>query len=193
MNDHSAKAPPARKTSPKARKANPAPAGRAATSGERAFGTHRHDHQRCIADALDKAAALCAGRDARLTELRRQVLELVWSSHEPVGAYAVLERLQRERGPAAPPTVYRALDFLMAQGLIHRIESLNAFVGCPMPDRSHNSQFLICTGCGGVAEIDDPRIDAAISRSAEIKGFSVERLTVELQGRCPTCSTADAH
>jgi Fur family zinc uptake transcriptional regulator len=162
-------------------------------SGDRtAFGTHRHDHQRCIDDALDKAAELCADRDARLTELRRQVLELVWSSHEPVGAYAVLERLQRDRGSAAPPTVYRALDFLMAQGLIHRIESLNAFVGCPMPDRRHHSQFLICTGCGGVAEIDDPQIDAAISRSAENKGFSVERLTVELQGRCPACGGADA-
>jgi Fur family zinc uptake transcriptional regulator len=162
-------------------------------SGDRtAFGTHRHDHQRCIDDALDKAAELCADRDARLTELRRQVLELVWSSHEPVGAYAVLEQLQRERGSAAPPTVYRALDFLMAQGLIHRIESLNAFVGCPMPDRRHHSQFLICTGCGGVAEIDDPQIDAAISRSAGNKGFSVERLTVELQGRCPACGDADA-
>lgn len=158
----------------------------------KAFGTHRHDHQRCIDEALDKAVELCAGRDARLTELRRQVLGLVWSSHEPVGAYAVLEQLQRERGPAAPPTVYRALDFLLAQGLIHRIESLNAFVGCPRPDRDHDSQFLICTGCGGVAEIDDPQIDAAISRSAENKGFSVERLTVELQGRCPACSDVDA-
>lgn len=157
-----------------------------------AFGTHRHDHQRCIDDALDKAAELCAGRGARLTELRRRVLELVWRSHEPVGAYAVLEQLQRDRGGAAPPTVYRALDFLIAQGLIHRIESLNAFVGCPMPDRRHNSQFLICTGCGGVAEIDDPRIDTAIARSAESKGFAIERLTVELQGRCPVCSGAHA-
>ncbi len=155
-----------------------------------AFGAGRHDHRRCIADALDKAAALCASRDARLTELRRRVLELVWRSHEPVGAYTVLEQLQRERGSAAPPTVYRALDFLLAQGLIHRLESLNAFIGCPIPERRHNSQFLICTGCGGVAEIDDARIDAAIARSAEHEGFAVERLTVELQGRCPACNAA---
>lgn len=157
-----------------------------------AFGTSRHDHRRCVAEALDKAAALCASRGARLTELRRQVLELVWRSHEPVGAYAVLEQLQRDRGGAAPPTVYRALDFLLAQGLIHRLESLNAFIGCPIPERRHNSQFLICTECGGVAEIDDARIDAAIARSAERQGFSVEHLTVELQGRCPACNAAHA-
>ena len=72
------------------------------------------------------------------------------------------------------------------------LTGLAAFDGCPTPDRSHNSQFLICTGSGGVAEIDDPRIDAAIARSAETKGFSVERLTVELRGRCPTCGAADA-
>lgn len=154
------------------------------------FGTHRHNHQRCIDHALDKAAELCTARGARLTELRRRVLELVWRSHEPVGAYAVLEQLQRDRGGAAPPTVYRALDFLLAQGLIHRIESLNAFVGCPTPDRRHDSQFLICTVCGAVAEIDDPRVGQALTRSAAGKGFTVERLTVELRGRCPACSAA---
>ena len=86
-----------------------------------AFATDEHDHQRCIDEALDKAAALCLERGARLTELRRRVLELVWRSHEPVGAYAILEQLQRSRGGAAPPTVYRALDFLLGQRLIHRI------------------------------------------------------------------------
>lgn len=190
MPDHHAANTRARK--PATRRSAPRKAAAPRTGERNVFGTHRHDHQRCIDEALDKAAELCADRDARLTELRRQVLELVWSSHEPVGAYAVLERLQRDRGSAAPPTVYRALDFLMAQGLIHRIESLNAFVGCPTPDRRHHSQFLICTGCGGVAEIDDPQVDAAIARSAQDKGFSVERLTVELQGRCPACGGADA-
>lgn len=156
------------------------------------FRSHRHDHQRCIERALDKAAGLCAERGARLTELRRRVLELVWRSHEPVGAYAILEQLQRQRGSAAPPTVYRTLDFLMAQGLIHRIASLNAFVGCPMPDRRHSSQFLICGDCGRVAEIDDSRIDSAIARSAASQGFTVDQPTIELHGRCPACS-AGAH
>lgn len=156
------------------------------------FGSHAHNHQRCIAEALDKAAELCRERGARLTELRRRVLELVWRSHEPIGAYAILEELQRSRTGAAPPTVYRALDFLLGQGLIHRIESLNAFVGCPTPDRRHSGQFLICSDCGRVAEIDDSKVGSAIARSAASQGFTVDRLTVELRGRCPACKEAAA-
>src|SRR5918995_5952602 len=110
-----------------------------------------HDHARCIDAALDRAAALCARRGARLTELRRRVLELVWQGHAAVKAYDVLDRLGRKAGSAKPPTVYRALDFLIAHGLVHRLESLNAYVGCPMPDASHEGQFLICGACGGVS------------------------------------------
>src|SRR5262249_31814588 len=93
----------------------------------RSFGQRPHDHQACVAEALDKAALLCDRRGARLTELRLRVLELVWRSHAPVGAYEVLGLLQQRGGKrAAPPTVYRALDFLLEHGLIHRLESLNA-------------------------------------------------------------------
>jgi Fur family zinc uptake transcriptional regulator len=115
-------------------------------------------------------------------------LELVWSRHAPIGAYELLEQLQRDGRSAAPPTVYRALDFLMEHGLVHRLESLNAFVGCPQPDRDHVSQFLICTSCRDVAEIDDPAIGSAVSRGAAAAGFVVNRLTIEMQGLCPACS-----
>jgi Fur family zinc uptake transcriptional regulator len=152
-----------------------------------------HDHRRCIDDALDKAAALCEQRGARLTELRRRVLELVWRSHEPIGAYTILEQLQRERGGAAPPTVYRALDFLLELGLVHRIESLNAFIGCPHPDLRHRTQYLICTRCSGVAEIDDARIDRALLAGAAAAGFTLDRSMVELRGVCPRCVTGEAH
>lgn len=149
---------------------------------------HRpHDHQRCIEKALEKAALLCEERGARLTELRRRVLALVWRSHAPVGAYDILEQLRRDGRGAAPPTVYRALDFLRDHGLVHRIESLNAFIGCPHPDETHVSQFLICTSCSTVAEIDDAKLRAALAESAATAGFAVDRLTVELRGRCPRC------
>jgi Fur family transcriptional regulator, zinc uptake regulator len=150
------------------------------------FQTQSHDHERCVEDALDLAAQLCAERGARLTELRRQVLQLVWRGHEPVGAYAVLEALRRLHAGAAPPTVYRALDFLIEHGLIHRIESLNAYVGCPRPERPHVSQFLICGGCGATAELDDPAIAAVLRRAAKL-GFLVEQQTIELRGLCPRC------
>jgi Fur family zinc uptake transcriptional regulator len=147
-----------------------------------------HDHRHCVSEALDRAATLCGRRGARLTDIRRRVLELVWSRHAPIGAYELLEQLQRDGRSAAPPTVYRALDFLMEHGLVHRLESLNAFVGCPQPDRDHVSQFLICTSCRDVAEIDDPAIGSAVSRGAAAAGFVVNRLTIEMQGLCPACS-----
>ena len=162
------------------------------------FPSERHDHAHCVDQALSAAEDICAERNARLTPLRRQVLELVWRSHEPIGAYDVLAKLQREDSagedgrPVAPPTVYRALDFLLKHRLVHRIESMNAYVGCPHPDSEHNGQFLICTQCGNAAEIDDPAIRRAIGEHARKIGFTIERITVEVSGLCPKCGAEDA-
>jgi Fur family transcriptional regulator, zinc uptake regulator len=144
-----------------------------------------HDHGPCIAHALEAAEAECKRRGARLTDIRRRVLELVWQSHAPVGAYALLESLGREGFCAAPPTVYRALDFLLAHGLIHRIEWLNAFMGCSRPGIPHAGQFLLCTGCGAAAELDDPAIDSAMAAAASRLGFTLTGQTVEADGLCP--------
>lgn len=141
-------------------------------------------------DALARAESLCADAKARLTPLRRRVLELVWSSHEPVGAYEILSRLSEEQGRTAPPTVYRALDFLLELGLVHRIESLNAFVGCPDPTRVHNSQFLICEGCRTAVELESGALDRAITGSAADLGFAVSGRVVEVRGLCRTCQDA---
>ena len=157
-----------------------------------AFQPKEHAHADCVAAALSAAERHCARRGARLTELRRRVLELIWRSHEPVGAYALLERLARRRGRVTPPTIYRALDFLIAHGLVHRIASRNAYMGCVRPDRDHVGQFLVCSGCGSAAELDDRRIEHAIRSGAEAAGFSVERPVVELAGRCPQCRERDA-
>ena len=158
-----------------------------------AFPGERHDHRGCIETALDAAEEVCERRGGRLTTLRRRVLELIWRSHEPVGAYTVLQLLQAEREGAAPPTVYRAIDFLLAHGLIHRIESRNAFVGCDRPGESHAGQFLVCSDCGVAAELRDPRIDEAIASSAGEAGFAVERQVIELSGRCPVCAGRATH
>ena len=157
------------------------------------FDAERHDHSLCVADALRVAEALCERRGARLTSLRRRVLELVWTNHAPVGAYDLLDRLSHERARAAPPTVYRSLEFLLQHGLIHRVESLNAFVGCPHPGQSHSSQFLICRDCGTAAEMLDAGINQAIAEQAAACGFAVERKTVEVRGLCPACQTRDGN
>jgi Fur family zinc uptake transcriptional regulator len=155
---------------------------------------------------LDGAAAGCARRGAQLTPLRRQVLRLVLEADQPVGAYALLDRLKETRAGAAPPTVYRALDFLLEQGLIHRVERLNAFVGCveahqPAPadgggapegagGHSHPHQFLICGRCGAAEEISDPEVVAALARAADRAGFALHGATVEAEGLCSRCAAA---
>lgn len=149
-----------------------------------------HDHDVCMAEALRSAEHLCRERGAKLTPIRRRMLELIWSEHRPYGAYELLEKLQAEKGRVAPPTVYRALDFLMVQGLIHRIESLNAFVGCPRPHDRHNGQFFICDGCGTTAEIADKDLSRRIDASARKLGFTISQRIVEVRGHCPDCGSA---
>lgn len=147
-----------------------------------------HNHDNCIAAAVSAAERICEENGARLTALRRRVLELVWSRHKPISAYEVLDLLREERSTAAPPTVYRALDFLIAQRLIHRIESLNAFIGCGSPEQDHRGGFLVCSACRAVEEIRDclPLQDA-IADVATRRDFAVTDSMVEVIGLCRRC------
>ena len=147
-----------------------------------------HDHAACRAAALEAATRLTESRGLKLTPTRARVLEIVAESHKPVGAYDILQRLAGERGRAAPPTVYRALAFLVEQGLVHRIDSLNAYVGCPQPGRPHAAYFFICRDCGDAAELHDDELSASLAACARRAGFQVETATVELAGICARCS-----
>ncbi|MCQ4276812.1 zinc uptake transcriptional repressor Zur [Stutzerimonas degradans] len=150
-----------------------------------------HDHDHCVSHALAEADALCARQGVRLTALRRRVLELVWQSHRPLGAYDILAVLSEQDGRrAAPPTVYRALDFLLENGLVHRIASLNAFIGCIHPEHPHQGQFLICRSCHTAIELEQPSIAEAIETAARNVGFAVEGQTVEVVGLCTPCRSA---
>jgi Fur family transcriptional regulator, zinc uptake regulator len=146
-----------------------------------------HDHRICIRDALVAAEETCRDRGLKLTPLRRRVLELVWQSHRPVGAYDLLERLSEDGKRAMPPTVYRALDFLVDAGLVHRLSTLNAFVGCCDPHHAHQGQFLICSRCRAVVELDSRAVARTLHRQAGELGFQLERQSVELTGVCPGC------
>ena len=145
---------------------------------------------------LDAADAACAAQGARLTPLRRHVLGLVLESDQPIGAYALLDRLKESRTGAAPPTVYRALEFLLEQGFVHKVERLNAFIGCrnaasrpgrPDHDHARTVQFLICGRCGRVQELEDAAVRAALSKAAARAGFAPRRMTVEVEGVCRHC------
>ena len=148
---------------------------------------HGHDHKHCIEDAVAAAEKLCAEKDLRFTPLRRRVLELVWSSHKPVGAYALLDKLRSEDLGSAPPTIYRALDFLIENGMIHRIERMNAFVGCSHPGEAHRGFFLICADCGNAEELEAEELGDAITAGAAKRGFAAREMTLEVTGLCADC------
>ena len=142
--------------------------------------------------ALEAAHDQCDRNGAQLTPLRRSVLALVLQSQGPATAYQLLDRLKLTRPGAAPPTIYRALDFLVEQKLIHRIERLNAFIPCTGAPHAHAhaAQFLICTTCGAVAEIEDASVTRALAHAAAAQGFHPAQATVELNGTCAACVPA---
>ena len=144
---------------------------------------------RRTAALLKRADAICEGYGVKLTELRRQVLGLILEAEGPIGAYDILDRLRRQRPGAAPPTVYRALDFLLANGLVHRVERLAAFVGCVAHDPgTHAAQFLICRSCGRVTELDDHELAETLAATARRLGFAVSGATIEAEGLCHDCT-----
>ncbi len=157
---------------------------------EKGFPREEHDHDHCVAEAIAAAVRICRERGLRFTEQRRRVLELVWNSHQPVGAYEILHSLHRAGRKVAPPTVYRALDFLIEADLVHRLDSLNAFVGCPDPSNPHTGQFLICRECRSVAELEDADIDEMVRERAANLGFEALHQTLEIEGICRNCSSA---
>ncbi len=139
---------------------------------------------------LHQAERQCQHRGVRFTPIRRRVLEIIADAPGSLKAYDLLDRLTEEHAAARPPTVYRALEFLIEQGLVHRIESLNAYVACPCPEHAHGFQLLICRLCGRVEELHLDDVNAQLARHARDLGFRVERQTIELQGYCEACHAA---
>jgi Fur family zinc uptake transcriptional regulator len=143
-----------------------------------------------VQDILNRADALAVERGLLLTTLRRQVYELVLTADRPIGGYGVLAALEPQRGRVPPTTVYRALDFLIENGFIHRIESKNAFFACNNIGKPHQGQFLICEQCGHALEIPGSELAKKLSRSGPAHGFEVRSQVVELSGICGDCKDA---
>ncbi len=141
-----------------------------------------------LAQVMTRAEALCRERGVRLTVQRKAVLRLLCESDKPQGAYDLLDRMRGIVKNPAPPTVYRALDFLLEQGLVHKLESLHAYVGCTHPEHPHTSQFLICGDCGEVAEVEDPNIAKSLQAAGKAVGFRTKQTLVELLGTCAQCA-----
>jgi Fur family zinc uptake transcriptional regulator len=152
------------------------------------FPAPNHDHARCSADAIAHAEAACAEQGERLTTLRRLVLEAVASSHKPVGAYEIMDMLAGDKRRPAPVTVYRALEFLMKHGFVHRIESRNAYFACA---HNHDSgaivAFLVCDACGTVGEATTAAMGQLVAGVARKAGFKPSMSVIEITGTCSNC------
>ncbi|HEY1311427.1 MAG TPA: transcriptional repressor [Pseudolabrys sp.] len=150
-----------------------------------------HDHERCASDAITHAEAICVARAERLTPIRRRVLEALLASHAPLGAYELIDRLAVRGTRPAPITIYRALDFLREQGLVHRIESRNAFIACV---QNHDSGdpvvFLICEKCGAVGEAASAAVADTIKTASRAAGFTPKTPVIEISGVCAHCKAA---
>ncbi len=151
-----------------------------------------HNHKNCIATALNNATQLCSERGVQLTPIRQQVLELIWENHHAVKAYDLLERLKPLQSAAKPATVYRALDFLMEQGFIHRVESLNAFIGCTDLRTVHKQLLLICKQCQEVEERPANAVMQSLEQELQDAGFTAHHQAIEIHGICADCNQNNA-
>lgn len=147
-------------------------------------------HVHAPADFVAAVERACQARGLRLTPIRAHVLRLIAEAGQPIKAYDLLDRVRLSDGPgaAAPPTVYRALEFLMANGFVHKLESVNAFLPCHHPDTAlHSAPFLICERCHAALELEDTEIVTTLDARARALGFKPTRQTLEVHGLCAEC------
>lgn len=151
----------------------------------------RQDHNSGV-DNISRAEEVCRAASATLTPVRRRVYEILCAIGRPVGAYDVLRAYSEGQKKTAPPTVYRALDFLIEVGLVHKIESLNAFVACaaPHPKSASAHVLFVCSDCGTTSEIENSAALAALQAETSQKGLRIDHVTIEAFGHCNKCGSA---
>lgn len=140
---------------------------------------------------LAKAQQICEQRGVRLTPQRLKVLELIIEHRSSISAYELLDLLRETEPQAKPPTVYRALDFLLAQGFVHKVESTNSYIACcVLGHADHCSQLLICDECGAVEECHDDELAKLLRLKAEKHGFQISNHVIESHGTCHGCQNS---
>jgi len=134
----------------------------------------------------------CVSKGLQLTPLRRRVLSILSDNREPLGAYAIIDKLSKLEGKQiAPPTVYRTLEFFQDNGFLHKIESRNVFALCQHPGHAHAGVLLLCDKCSCSQEIEDAALAEALTKTAETAGFHLAHQMLEMHGRCRSCALAE--
>lgn len=146
-----------------------------------------------LAAQLRTAESLCAQRGKRLTPIRRKVLEILLTEHRSVKAYELLDLIRDVQPGAAPPTVYRALDFLVEEGLVHRLDAINAWAACMDAAGEPHDLLVVCTQCGAVAELSDPALTRILEERVAEAGFALSEHETELRALCAKCRPRDTH
>ena len=154
----------------------------------KSVGFEQHDHDVCLEKAIKAAEAYCDRFKLQFTPLRRKVLEILLEEHRALGAYAILDLLRESGLGSQPPVAYRALSFLVEHGFAHKIERLNAFVACALPDILHSPAFMICRKCETVVEAQSSSSSFDLSGTASATGFKIEQTTLEAKGVCHSCA-----
>ncbi|SAI67197.1 cation uptake regulatory protein [Bordetella ansorpii] len=140
-----------------------------------------------VSEQLALAETLCAERGRRLTPIRRKVLELLLRHGRSLKAYELLEAMRAVHPGAAPPTVYRALDFLMEEGLVHRLDAVNAWSACHDAAGAPHDLLVVCTRCGAVAELSDPVMSRQLAERVARTGYALATHETEIRALCPQC------
>lgn len=147
-----------------------------------------HDHRFCIEQAIGRAKEICAAKNIRLTPLREAVLRVLTSSHKALGAYEIIEQLSATGRRLAPISAYRIIDVLIEAGLVHRLESRNAFFACLSGHHANAALIvLLCEDCHRVAEAEAPEALGAIRSITQDNGFAISGTVFEVQGKCLDC------
>lgn len=155
------------------------------------IGFDKHDHESCMSGGIDRVVQTCAAKGLRLTKSRRRVMEILLSEHRAMGAYEILDQLRAEGLGSQPPIVYRALDFLISNGFVHKIERLNAYIACSAPGDDHTPAFMICRSCDLVAEASAEGLRGQLKSTATGSGFVIERTVMEAEGLCSACAKSE--
>ena len=125
--------------------------------------------------------------EIKLTPIRQSVFDILQKESSPIGAYDILDMLKKSKDNAVPMTVYRALDFLIENNLIHKVENLNAYMVCGHPSHNHICQLIICENCGKTIESCDSELGKLVTSKAEAAGFKISRATLEIAAVCSPC------
>lgn len=163
------------------------PSDKVTASKADALGFEQHDHTMCLQEGMAEAEARCLAEGLRFTPVRRKTLAILLQQHRALGAYEILDRLRDAGFGSQPPVAYRALEFLVANGFVHKIERLNAFIACANSGVAHSPAFMICRQCDAVAETQSMPMRGVLGDAAKAAGFVIEKTVVEAEGLCPTC------